>query len=245
MVAFQAPGAPAKYRLGNEADTYGELIFVNNWLNPRRDPDKAWMKTEVLVEANTTQASNFASNDQFRFREAFVELGNVLASSPGTEFWAGERYSRRLNIDINDFHFLDMSGYGGGMDNLNVKIGRMSLAYLGGAKDDLITNNGIYPKSNLDARLYGVKTPVGELGFWYDYSFSKGGTLADGSSVPSTSGHRCRAYKDRMVGWLQSDFAAIRRGQFGELLNRHRVPTVYLPNAHTFRFTVSRGLSNR
>src|SRR4030095_5924821 len=30
QVAFQAPGAGAKYRLGNEAETYGELIFVNN-----------------------------------------------------------------------------------------------------------------------------------------------------------------------------------------------------------------------
>jgi maltoporin len=35
QVAFQAPGAGAKYRLGNEAETYAELIFVNNWLNPR------------------------------------------------------------------------------------------------------------------------------------------------------------------------------------------------------------------
>ena len=61
MVAFQAPGAPAKYRLGNEAETYSEMIFVNNWLNPNRDPDKAWMKTEVLVQANTTQASNCAA----------------------------------------------------------------------------------------------------------------------------------------------------------------------------------------
>jgi len=34
QVAFQAPGTDAKYRLGNEAETYGELIFVNNWLNP-------------------------------------------------------------------------------------------------------------------------------------------------------------------------------------------------------------------
>ena len=34
MVAFQAPGAPAKYRLGNEAETYAEMIFVNNWINP-------------------------------------------------------------------------------------------------------------------------------------------------------------------------------------------------------------------
>ena len=126
MVAFQAPGAPAKYRLGNEAETYGEMIFVNNWINPSHDPDKAWMKTEVLVEANTTQASNYASNDQFRFREAFVEVGNVLASNPSAEFWAGERYYRRLNIDINDFYILDMSGYGGGMENLDVKIGQLS-----------------------------------------------------------------------------------------------------------------------
>ena len=31
---FEAPGAGAKYRLGNEAETYGEFIFVNNWINP-------------------------------------------------------------------------------------------------------------------------------------------------------------------------------------------------------------------
>ena len=30
QVAFLAPGAGAKYRLGNEAETYAELIFVNN-----------------------------------------------------------------------------------------------------------------------------------------------------------------------------------------------------------------------
>ena len=39
QVAFQAPGADAKYRLGNEAETYAELIFVNNWLNPEHNSD--------------------------------------------------------------------------------------------------------------------------------------------------------------------------------------------------------------
>ncbi len=34
QVSFEAPGAGAKYRLGNETETYGELIFVSNWLNP-------------------------------------------------------------------------------------------------------------------------------------------------------------------------------------------------------------------
>src|SRR6185295_20181242 len=53
QVAFQAPGAGAKYRLGNEAETYGELIFVNNMVNPNRDPSKAWLRTEVMIEANT------------------------------------------------------------------------------------------------------------------------------------------------------------------------------------------------
>jgi maltoporin len=34
---FQAPGADAKYRQGSEAETYGEFIFVNNWLNPEHN----------------------------------------------------------------------------------------------------------------------------------------------------------------------------------------------------------------
>ena len=31
MVGFQAPGASAKYRLGNEADSYGEITFGKNF----------------------------------------------------------------------------------------------------------------------------------------------------------------------------------------------------------------------
>ena len=88
QVAFQAPGADAKYRLGNEAETYGEFIFVNNWLNPDHDSDKAWMKTEVMLEANTTNSASYANfpgaggNDQFRLREAFVQAGNIFDIQP-------------------------------------------------------------------------------------------------------------------------------------------------------------------
>src|SRR4030095_11560665 len=49
QVAFQAAGADAKYRLGNETETYAELIFVNNLVNPEHDPGKAWIKTEDRV----------------------------------------------------------------------------------------------------------------------------------------------------------------------------------------------------
>jgi maltoporin len=241
MIAFQAPGSGAKYRLGNEAETYGELIFVNNWINPQHDPEKAWMKTEVLIEANTTQSSNFASNDQFHLREAFVQVGNVLQSNPSAEFWAGERYYRRLNIDINDFFFLDMSGYGGGVENLNVGIGQVSVAYLGGAKDDLITNNGTYAKSNLDVRLYDVKTPAGKLGFWYDYSFSKGGTLPNEQTVPSTAGWAVgigHTREEWLGGYnrISLQYGVGNSANFSTAIDE---PTVFLPNAHTFRFTDS------
>jgi maltoporin len=201
QVAFQAPGADAKYRLGNEAETYGELIFVNNWLNPDHNSDKAWMKTEVMIEANTTNSASYANfplgtgNDQFRLREAFVQAGNVLESQPDAKFWAGERYYRRQHIEINDFYPLDMSGYGGGVEDINLHIGKMAVSFLSGARPDLVTTNGYLTKSNIDVRLYDLKGPVGLWGVWFDYATAKGGTtvggvaLPVGTKVPTTDGY--------------------------------------------------------
>jgi maltoporin len=195
QVAFQAPGAGAKYRLGNEAETYAELIFVNNWLNPEHNSGKAWMKTEVMVEANTTNSANYANfaggtgNDQFRFREAFVQAGNVLENQPDAKFWAGERFYRRQHIEIDDFYPLDMSGYGAGVEDFNVGIGKLALSYLSGARPDIITQNGNLTKSNVDLRFYDLKGPAGLWAGWFDFATSKGGTTTMGTLIPSTTGY--------------------------------------------------------
>ena len=195
QVAFAAPGADAKYRLGNETETYGEFIFVNNWLNPERNSDKAWMKTEVMIEANTTNSASYANfpigsgNDQFRLREAFVQAGNVLESQPDAKFWAGERYYRRQHIEINDFYPLDMSGYGGGVEDINLRIGKMSVAFLSGARPDIVTTNGYLTKSNIDVRFYDLKGPLGLWGVWFNYATSKGGTTPTGTVVPTSDGY--------------------------------------------------------
>jgi maltoporin len=205
QVAFQAPGADAKYRLGNEAETYGEFIFVNNWLNPERESDKAWLKTEVMIEANTTNSASYANfpngtgNDQFRLREAFVQAGHVWDFQPNAKFWAGERYYRRQHIEIDDFYTLDMSGYGAGVEDWNVRIGKMAVAYLAGARPDIVTQNGVYSKNNIDVRLYDLKGPFGLFGVWFDYAVAKGGTVqsADavtggapaGTFIPTTDGY--------------------------------------------------------
>jgi maltoporin len=195
QVAFQAPGADAKYRLGNEAETYAELIFVNNWVNPEHDRDKAWIKTEFMIQANTTNSANFADfrggigNDRFRFREAFVQAGNIFESQPNAKFWAGERYYRRYQAHINDFYILDMSGYGGGVEDLDVKVGKLAVAFLAGARPDITTENGNYAKSNIDVRLYDMKAPGGKLSGWFNYARAKGGTTPDGAVIPSSNGY--------------------------------------------------------
>jgi len=195
QVAFQAPGAGAKYRLGNEAETYGELIFVNNWHNPESNSNKAWMKTEFMIEANTTNSASYASfpngtgNDQFRLREAFISAGHILESQPNAKFWAGERYYRRQHIEINDFYPLDMSGYGAGVEDLDVRIGKLAVGYLAGARPDIVTDNGSFAKSNIDVRLYDLKGPMGLWAGWFNFATAKGGTTNANTAIPTTDGY--------------------------------------------------------
>jgi maltoporin len=196
QVAFQAPGADAKYRLGNEAETYGEFIFVNNWLNPDHDSDKAWLRTEVMLEANTTNSASYANfpggagNDQFRLREAFIQAGDIFEIQPDAKFWAGERYYRRQHIDIDDFYSLDMSGYGAGIEDLNVHFGKIAVAYLAGARPDIVTDSGNFAKSNIDVRLYDLKGPAGLWAGWFDFATSKGGAkTSTGETIPTTDGY--------------------------------------------------------
>jgi maltoporin len=207
QVAFQAPGADAKFRLGNEAETYGEFIFVNNWLNPDRSSDKAWMKTEVMIEANTSNSDSYANfpgdvgNDQFRLREAFVQAGNLFDFQPGAKFWAGERYYRRQHVEIDDFYPLDTSGYGGGVEDWNLRIGKMAVAFLGGARPDVVTPSGNYAKGNIDVRLYDLKGPAGRMAFWFDYASAKGGTTQTGTLIPTTDGYAF-GFRHQRLEWL-------------------------------------------
>ena len=154
--------------MGNEAETYGEWIFVNNWLNTEQTSGAAWFKTEVLLETNTSNSDSYANfpngtgNDQFRLREAFVRAGDLFQIQPTAKFWAGERYYRRQHIEINDFFPLDMSGYGAGVEDVNVHFGKISVAYLNGARPDFTTENGNYTKRNLDVQSLRSENACGD-----------------------------------------------------------------------------------
>ena len=239
QVSFQAPGAGAKYRLGNETETYSELTFVNNWLNPRGESGKAWMKTEVMVEADTKNLASFDDSSRFRLREAFVQVGNLVQSQPGLKFWAGQRYYRRQHIEIDDFYMLDMSGYGAGVEDLNVGVGQMAIGYLAGARQDLVTDNGNYAKNNFDVRLYNVKAPLGKLGFWYNFAAAKGGALGDGTVVPTITGQAfgLSHLRAEMLGGYNRFSIQYGRGAASNFSTSIETPTAFLKDASTFLLT--------
>lgn len=202
MEAFKAPGAFAKYRLGNEAETYGEMALTNNWLREDDPLSAPYIRTTVMMSYATGENFTFDSlnntkqGNDIALRQAFIEGGNIFQSIPDIRIWAGQRYYQRMDIHINDFYYLDMSGYGAGIQDVPLgSFGKLSAAWIGGSVDDYQTDHGRVAKQNLDLRLTDIKVPLGKLTFWFDFSNTRGGEVRnvfneDGSNldIQSSSG---------------------------------------------------------
>lgn len=170
--AFQAPGAYSKYRLGNETELYAEFGFTFNWINPDHN-DGAWFKTALKLAMAAPQNSSFDNPLPFlTIREAYSQAGHVIDARPEMSFWAGQRFYRRKDVHITDFFFQDMSGYGGGFEDL--KVGekmKLAVAYLGGSNQDTLMDGSAFDlgrlaKNTLDLRLYDIPAGPGNLELW-------------------------------------------------------------------------------
>jgi len=205
--AFQAPGAPAKYRLGNESEDYGEIIMGHNWyepgtfsLKPGADGDPNKLPSGPVARAQLRLAMQHpysASETDFSLAEAWAMLGHVLPGAEDAKFWAGQRFYRRHDIHINDFYFLDMSGSGGGVEDVVTPVGKLALAWLGDSSGtatygDIIqpapVNKSGFSKSNWDLRLYDVGLPLGQGEFVFVVSRGEGGKDINGNIVGGASG---------------------------------------------------------
>ncbi|HEY0705357.1 MAG TPA: carbohydrate porin [Polyangia bacterium] len=239
QVAFQAPGAGAKYRLGNEAETYTELTFVNNWVNQNREADRAWLRTELMIEADTTNSSNFSSTDNFRLREAFVQVGNIVRWQPSAVVWGGQRYYRRQNIDINDFYSVELSGYGGGIEDLDAGFAKVALAFLGGANEEVVTTRGRLAKYNLDLRVYDIAAPLGRLSFWLSFARMPGGPLLDGGRVEDANGWSAaiKHVRPSLLGGYNTVILTYARGAAENLRTEVQTPTPFLDDASRLLLT--------
>ncbi len=209
--AFQAPGAFAKYRLGNEAENYGELIIGKNWYTPglfglgtNGRPDGT--PTGPIARAQIRLAfydpySDTGSGSAFRtsLPEAWAEVGNIMASQPSLKFWGGERFYRRQDIHINDFFFYNMSGAGGGFEDLALPFGKAALAWIGNGaqsgvyQSDIVAlpapnNQAGFSKQNFLLNVYDVPVPLGTAEFGIAGAMQSSGKDALGNQAANSSG---------------------------------------------------------
>jgi len=165
---FLAPNSEAKYRLGNEAETYAELLgqyFLE-------DKQGARFETDVRLALVTPTSKSNSFETTTSIREAFVKAGGILKRDPEISFWAGQRFYERLEIHIKDYWPRDMSGFGGGVENISIgSLARLNVAYLGGSIDQLNPDGTVVPtnvfslnKTTLDVFLHDIKTGLGTLG---------------------------------------------------------------------------------
>jgi maltoporin len=204
---FQAPGAFAKYRLGNEAENYGELTFGKNFYVADAfnldAPPAAEAPTGPVARFQTTfsiynpyQDLLSSSGTDFGLPEVWASIGNVVESQPSMKFWAGSRFYRRHDIHINDFFFYNMSGTGGGVEDVELSFGKLAFAWIGAASSSGISslpepdasNKAGYSKANWDLRLYDVPLPLGKGEFGLTYARADSGLDSLGNSAPDSDG---------------------------------------------------------
>lgn len=208
QVAFQAPGAFSKYRLGNEAETYGELTFGKNFyvpglfkLDPEERPDGTPVGPIARVQATVSMYNPYqdllsSSDTTFGLPEAWASIGNVFADQPSLKFWAGNRFYRRHDIHISDFFYYNMSGAGGGVEDFQLPFGKLAFAWIGAASQSGFSdvpnpdanNQAGFSKANWDLRLYDVPLPLGKGEFGIVYANADSGLDAAGNSAPDSDG---------------------------------------------------------
>ncbi len=250
MEAFQAPGAHAKYRLGNEPETYGELVFAKNW--EQEAATEPYFRTQVRLSFSNAHFDSLTAGnvDVFAIREAYSQMGN-FDWAPEVSFWAGQRFYRRKQIYIDDYYWLDMSGFGGGVEDVPVwNVGRLALAFLGGSSDRYrFADVGYVAKNALDLRLYDVNVPLGQGMFWLTGSLVKGGTYANSatnttSRYPDANGFAAGFAHSRpdflgLTDGYQEVSVQYGRGTSSDFTTNIQNPTSGLADAWRFQVTAS------
>jgi maltoporin len=207
QVGFQAPGALAKGRLGNEAENYGELAFSKNFYLPgafslsRNSAGGPATGPIASFQARLSMYNPYSNyldsnSTQFGLAEAWGAIGKVSAGQPSMNVWAGNRYYRRHDIHINDFMMYNMSGGGGGVEDIKTPIGSLAFAWIGiGSQSGFSDipqpnpqNKAGFNKSNFDFRLYDFKLLGGSGEFGFDVSHATEGLDANGLSAPNATG---------------------------------------------------------
>ena len=139
MNAFWLPGQVTKFRLGNEAENYGELEVDS----PLYKKDGVEFKVHTMAQFwagyNQGQEGTYVYANPGTFRQElamsqyWVEAKGVLGDSSAlkdADIWFGRRYYNRHHVEITDFFYWTNQGMGFGLENVNLGFAKFAYAYI-------------------------------------------------------------------------------------------------------------------
>ena len=177
QVDFQAPGAGAKYRYGNETLSYGEISLYDTYELNGDVEGGLFIHAEAMI--NVTQDEPYGDFDIDTFEEFYLEAGNFTKAFGNPRIWAGRRFFLdRYTIHINDYAYLSTSGGfadGLGIRGIDAGPGRLALMVNRSSADSAAGDN-IF-QTNVDVRLSDIEVNEdGKLMLWglFSTSSSKG-----------------------------------------------------------------------
>lgn len=153
-------------RLGDECDTYAELTLNQEVYNKANNK---WT-LNTLVAYGTAEGNRDLQGDSWQGvggdgpwngqRLSIRELWTGYQTDAGYQIWAGKRFYQRKDVHLLDLYYLNNSGYGAGIEGIDVGMGNLAFAVTKWANDGTSDyNRNVY---KLDARWNGI--PVGPLG---------------------------------------------------------------------------------
>ena len=163
-------------RLADECDTYGEGALsqeVYNKANSKFTVNTlfAYGSTEGYRDLQGNSWQGVGGNGPWDGqRLSFREMYAKYDTADGYSIWAGKRFYQRKDIHIMDFYYLNNSGHGTGIENIDVGAGNLNFAVIKWANDGDTAdyNRNVY---KLDARWNAIPVGFGTLDASVIYAF--------------------------------------------------------------------------
>lgn len=124
-------------RLGNEADTYGELELGSEVY--KKDEVSFYLDTMVSMvsDGSNDSETTFGDDAEFGLRQLNLQIKGLIPGDPNAVIWGGKRYYQRHDLHIIDTKYWNISGSGAGIENYSVGPGAVSVAWIRGDANDV------------------------------------------------------------------------------------------------------------
>jgi maltoporin len=197
QTCFGVPSNDFKFRLGNECENYAELEFTQSLYKTKG--------VEFVYDGMLAYVTGLAGPDFDSLKNAGNEIAlrqnwigvKGLPFLGGGMAWIGKRFYHRNDVHEIDFFYWDISGFGGGLDDVPIGPAKFAVAVM---QNSFSSRRSIWRP---DFRVYGIPIiPNGTL----EAGISLYIDSSTETASPATNNSRQSVSPWITVQWAQTEF---------------------------------------